>query len=428
MKKHKIARFFLTWAGTLLLLLTLTTKTWAGGVELHAHLFMKQGMSWLFKGDFNDPLQAQDWTSRLSSQVNAEAMARSQLDLIVVTLYAHPLLTLSLRDSIRNQLQKLNDFLKQHPQWALAKDPFQAQKALSEGRKILVLALEGGSGILETQEDLREFIDDQGIRIVTYLHLTDDHWGGVAFLKGVQAWASPWAYLLSLFRMNFQDLESGKRIVVNKNGLTPLGKERLKQLLHHHVWIDFAHSSDASQEEMRSLLPDSEYPLLYTHTVLRRFFGAERGISDTQLKAVAQSRGFIGLMPSEEMLRGTTTRFQHPECREGIFALASQFQVASSILGESSVALGSDYNGGITHLKPTPHCLKTQAPLNLQKNGLWELGQSHQIWEDLHALGVWHPKAPSISGDHSHAQTFINTWARAWKSMDRLSLEAMTQE
>src|SRR4051812_6206202 len=73
----------------------------ANTVELHAHLFMKEGMGWLFKGDFNGPLQAENWKSRFSSQANPETLEQSGLDIVVATLYAHPLFTWSLRDSIR---------------------------------------------------------------------------------------------------------------------------------------------------------------------------------------------------------------------------------------------------------------------------------------------------------------------------------------
>ena len=48
----------------------------------------------------------------------------------------------------------------------------------------MILALEGASGIIETDEDLAEFVDRDGIRIVTLIHLTDDEFGGAAFLKG----------------------------------------------------------------------------------------------------------------------------------------------------------------------------------------------------------------------------------------------------
>ena len=95
------------------------STSWGAGIELHSHLFMKQGMGWLFQGDFNEPLQAKNWKDRFSSQANPSSLDRSNLDLVVATLYAHPLFKLSLRDSIREQIKLARQFIKDHPKWIL---------------------------------------------------------------------------------------------------------------------------------------------------------------------------------------------------------------------------------------------------------------------------------------------------------------------
>ena len=394
----------------------------AVGIELHAHLFMKQGMTWLFRGHFEDQLQARDWGSRLSSQANPQALNQSQLDLIVATLYAHPLLTRSLPESIKNQIRELKSFLKKNPNWVLVKTPAEAKSALHQGKKLILLALEGGSGILESDANLQEWIDQEGIRIVTPLHLTDDHWGGVAFLKGFRVLASPWAFLQSLLQPHFESLEDGSQIRLNKNGLTSHGRTQIQKLLGHHVWIDFTHASDASQVEIRTLLPSLNYPLLYTHTVLRRFHHAERGISEQQLKAVAETRGYLGLIPSEELLEDAPPLFSDPQCQGGVFAFAEHYRRVTSILGESFVATGSDYNGGVTHLQPVQGCTHTQTLLNQDERGFWEIGQSRELWKALQELGMWHPIESPVERDHSHVHAFLETWERAWKEMDALSL------
>lgn len=399
-------------------------STWALGIELHAHLFMKHGMTWLFRGHFEDSLRAHDWRSRFSSQANPAALHRSQLDLIVATLYAHPLLTPSLHESLRLQMSELKSFLKKNPNWVLVRTPTEARKALDKGKKLILLALEGGSGILESDEDLQEWIDQEGIRIVTPLHLMDDQWGGVAFLKGFRALASPWAFLQSLLQPQFESLEDGSLMRLNRNGLTSHGRIQIKKLLEHHAWIDFTHASDASQEEMRGLLPSAHYPLLYTHTVLRRFHGAERGLSDPQLQAVAATQGYLGLMPSEELLEDTPPLGSDPRCQGGVFAFAEQYRRITTVLGESAVATGSDYNGGVTHLKPVRGCSRSKTLINEDERGFWEIGQSAELWRALQGLGVWHPIGSHFERDHSHVQAFLSAWERAWQEMDTLSLMA----
>jgi membrane dipeptidase len=369
----------------------------AAGVELHAHLFMKEGMGLLFGGDFNGPLRARSWKSRFASQANPESLEQSGLDLVVATLYAHPIFALSLRDSIRKQIQLARRFVREHPNWVLVDHPKKAKEARAAGKKILILALEGASGILETEEDLKEFVDQAGIRIVTFLHLTDDLFGGVAFLDGIRGFSTPWAFFKSLFSP--QRDEAGYRI--NSQGLTDEGKKMALALIQRKVWIDLAHASDRSQEELRPLLAKAGQPSLYTHTVLRKYFQAERAITESQLAHVAQSRGYIGLMPSEEMLKGTPP--SEGTCSGSVFALATQFKEVAAVVGESSIGLGSDYNGGIPHLKPS-----CDTGTSLDQEGLWNIGQSHEVWQALQKLGAVH------SDGSSGVDQFLETWSQLW--------------
>lgn len=379
----------------------------AAGVELHAHLFMKEGMTWFFRGEFNGPLLAKSWKDRFSSQANPETLDQSALDIVVVALYAHPLLTFSLRNSIREQIRLTEEFVKTHPHWVLAKSPPQAKKAIAEGKRVLILALEGASGILETEEDLQEFVDQKGIRIVTPLHLTNDHFGGVAFLGGLRNLASPLALLKSVFNSgNTGNPEAGVKL--NPQGLTDAGFKFIQNLIQHHVWIDLAHSSDASQKEISSVLKTAHQPLLYTHTVLRKYHRAERSISMEQLAEVKKTGGYIGLMPSEEMLEGTLHRVTQPECEGSIAALSQQFREVLQILPLSSVAMGSDFNGGIPHLRPSCH-----TETELDQNGLWNIGQVPKVWQALERVGTFQPQSLNLT---AMTQTFLETWERAWNA------------
>ncbi len=48
-------------------------------VDLHAHLFMKQGMGTLFYGDFLEPMKAKKWSDALSSQADPVSLQRSRM-------------------------------------------------------------------------------------------------------------------------------------------------------------------------------------------------------------------------------------------------------------------------------------------------------------------------------------------------------------
>ncbi len=362
-------------------------------VELHAHLFMKEGMSWLFSGGFFDELHATSWKDRFRSKANPASVRDSGIQVLVATLYVHPFLTLSVRDSVRRQIDQAERFVKENPEWIIARDGEEAEKALAQGKRVLVLALEGASGIIESEEDLREFVDQRGIRIVTLLHLVDDHFGGVAFLRGFRAFANPWGFLTQLFDRR----ENG--VLTNDRGLTIEGEELAKQLIRRGVWIDLAHASDQSQEKIVPLMKSAGHPLLYTHTVLRKYHRAERAITAEQLQAVADTGGIVGVMPSQEMLDGTELPADSP-CPAGLSALVAQYNEIAQIVGPSSIGLGSDYNGGLPHLPPG--CAHGTS---LEEKGLWNIGQAAELWKAMEAAGARVPQPLSLS-----VERFVDAW------------------
>lgn len=363
-------------------------------LELHSHLFMKEGMGWLATGDFEGPLEAKDWKSLFGSQANPDSLERSEIGLVVATLYAHPLLTMRLKDSIRNQIVQAERFVQSHPGWIIARNAAQARLALDGGKRVLVLALEGASGIIEDERDLREFVDAKGIRIVTLLHLTDDRFGGVAFLAGIKALASPWAWLTQ----SLSPTRDASGVRINGNGLSDEGRAMTEALLRRHVWIDLAHASDRSQEAIVPLLRTQGQPLLYTHTTLRKYLQAERGITDAQLALVRETGGIVGVVPSEDMLEGTP-----PLDAPGVPALATQYIEMARVLSPEQISLGSDTNGGLKHLRPSG-----PTGTGLDREGFWNIGQQAALWDALERLNAPVPKPRSKMIDR-----FLQAWEKA---------------
>lgn len=364
-------------------------------VELHSHLFMKEGLSWFFNGGFFEPLRARNWSDRFSSQANSETVENSGIQILVATFYAHPLLKMSVRDSIRSQILQALRFVSQNKGWVIAKTPEEARQGLSQNKKILILALEGASGIIESDEDVREFIDEAGIRILTPLHFTDDRYGGVAFLKGPAVWATPLAYAKSWFTPT-----PPEGIRTNSNGLSPWGKVMLRKLAQHHVWIDLSHASDQAQRDIREL--NLRQPALYTHTVLRKYHQAERGISQEQIQWIKESSGILGIMPSPQMLEGTPTT---KDCEESIEALSLQYKEFAQILDPSQIMFGSDTNGAIPHL--SSRCLDSRfaEKYQLTQSGFWNISHSSILWKALRNTGAPVPIDLQIT-----VNRFLNTW------------------
>jgi membrane dipeptidase len=163
---------------------------------------------------------------------------------------------------------------------------------------------------------------------------------------------------------------------INPTGLTDAGRAMARTLISHHVWLDLSHASDASSAELIALAHTAGQPILYTHTVLRRFLRAERGITAEELQAVRETHGLVGVMPSEDMLAGTMSAASGTE---GFAAFLAQAREIGLVVGKDGVVLGTDYNGGVRHLPPAHG---TGSSLD-EEQGFWMIGQSEQLWRQL---------------------------------------------
>ncbi len=378
----------------------------AGGtVDLHAHLYMKTALRWFFRGDFDEPLVADSWDDRLSSKINADSLNASGNDIVVVSLIAHPIYRSDMRQSVREQIALAERFVARHDGWAIARSAEQARAIIAAGRRALVLSLEGASGVLESEEDLREFIDERGIRIVTEIHLVDDRFGGAAVLSGYQYFANPSGVIDQLLDAH-ADAEG---IEVNRLGLTPLGKRLAVELVARGVWIDLTHASDRTLAELVPIVEAADQPLLFTHTSLRSERPTERALSEAMLKRVARSGGLVGLLPSEDAIEQAhdTARFcpegcSAAQCSASIHAFAAMYTRVARAIGPDAVMLGSDHNGGMRHLRPA---CRTHSELDAEA-GLYHIGQTPTLWRELRELGAPVPPAGA------QVQRFIDTWAR----------------
>ena len=427
---YALAYWFLPFALSLSLTtaaraLASTARPRPQSVELHAHLFMREGMGVLASGDFFGELTAQDYRSRFGSQANPTTLESSDVGLVVVTAYAHPLFKLSLRNSVRKQLELAERFAKENSdRWQIARSPKEATEAWKRGKRVIVLALEGADGILDSEEDRKEFIEERGIRIVTPLHLTDDQYGGVAFLDGIRGLSSPWAWMGALAQGSRSRPQAGTplsdpSVLLNTNGLSPKGRSLTEALLRHRVWIDLSHASDASLRTLNAILRERGIPLLYTHAPLRRYLAAERGVSQEQLQELAASRGILGIMPSPDMLQERRLTCKDGKKTDFLKTFSLEYQESIEKLGPLHVALGSDTQGGIHHFPPPCEEYRDwwepKRAEELFQKGFYNISMNADLWKALEKLTSKTPFGAQAAGEASDPVTaFIATWQTAW--------------
>src|SRR5207302_3491053 len=75
-------------------------------------------------------------------------------------------------------------------------------------------------------------------------------------------------------------------------GLTPFGRDLVRECERLGVIVDLAHINSAGFKEIVDL---TTKPLIVSHTNSRKFYDLDRNISDEQIKMIGQRRGVVGV-------------------------------------------------------------------------------------------------------------------------------------
>lgn len=165
-----------------------------------------------------------------------------------------------------------------------------------------ILMLEGAHIIQKIPDDLEELYES-GFRIISLTHFTDNQLGGSA--HGMK-----------------------------KDGLTELGRKAVQQMEALQMIIDLSHASPALMDEVLEI---TCRPVMVSHTGVKGCLNNSRNLSDEQLKAVASKGGLIGIGFWEEAVG-----------KEGVKSIVASINYASQLVGIEHIALGSDFDGGVT--------------------------------------------------------------------------------
>ncbi len=363
----------------------------AQGIDVHNHLFLDLGVpKWFYRGCFECPLAAKDWSSLRGSKANEETLKKSNLNIVVASIYAVSFGFRDMKESVRAQIAAAREFANRNPDWVIARSAANAEDALKKKKKVLVLSLEGADGIIKNEADIQEFFVKGPISIVTPLHLSDDEFGGAAIMDSFGKFLNLGPFLSSWWAGS-----TSEGVTANKLGLTERGKWLVEKLIEAKVWVDLAHGSDLAQRSIIEMLKKKKLPLFYSHTVLREYHGAERGLAKWQIEELKSSGGFVGILPSRNYLNGTP----HYEC--DFRAFFYQFRKLSAAIGKNSVGIGSDFNAPLEHL--APGCGGDE---NIDQEGFWRPDQITSLWNLLNTFqaGVADPKG--------QVTQFLKLWAK----------------
>lgn len=197
---------------------------------------------------------------------------------------------------------------------AICADVNEVRKAISEQRIAVVPHIEGAECI-----DL----DFNSLEIL--------HGAGLRSLGLV--WSRPNAFGDGAPMVCQPEISVGK-------GLTTAGRELVSKCDHLGIMIDLSHLTEAGFWDVAKI---TSRPLIATHSNAHALSPSARNLTDRQLKAIAESKGVVGL--------NFHVGFLNELCDEtedaSLDQMIKHLDYLINILGENGVALGSDFDGCI---------------------------------------------------------------------------------
>jgi membrane dipeptidase len=185
----------------------------------------------------------------------------------------------------------------------LATTAAEIQRAAAQNRIAVLLGVEGGHMIGEDLAVLREFAA-RGVRYLTLTHSANTKWAD----------------------------SSGARSA--HNGLTPFGREVVRELNRLGVMVDVSHVSDKT---FFDVLEVSKVPVIASHSSARAIFNHPRNMSDSMLQALVRNRGVIMINYHAPFLGAPPVGWEK---------IIDHIDHAVKIAGPDHVGLGSDFDGG----------------------------------------------------------------------------------
>jgi membrane dipeptidase len=211
-------------------------------------------------------------------QVDLPKMEQGGLDAVFLAVYVGqgPLDSAGYASAYRQAVAKFDAIQRLAKELApdrvgLALTAADARRIYASGKKVIFAGIENGYPVGTDISRVKEFYDRGG----RYMSLSHN--------GNAQAQAS-----------QLSDANTGERAgFLYNNGLSPLGREVIKEMNKYGIMVDFSHPSKGAMMEMLRL---SKAPIMGSHSGVRAVCNHSRNADDEQLRALAQNRGVIQLV------------------------------------------------------------------------------------------------------------------------------------
>ena len=206
--------------------------------------------------------------------------------------------------------------------FAVVRSAAEIPRLAGQGRMLLALGMENGSPINGSLKTLRRFYD-RGIRYLTLAHAKSN-----AISDASYDTKRPW------------------------KGLSPFGREVVREMNHLGIMVDISHLSDRAAEQVLKI---SSAPVIASHSSCRHFTpGWERNISDELIVAVGRAGGVVQVNFGSEFLTDTARQYDKRSKAE---------------VDEHARSRG--WKRGEARPRPTPSSTPSIIPSRGRRPGMW---------------------------------------------------------
>ena len=188
---------------------------------------------------------------------------------------------------------------------SIALSPADAAEYLEKGLFSVFIGMENASPIGDSMERLHMFYS-RGVRYITLTHNGDN------LVADSAAEGTRWG------------------------GLSPWGREVLKEMNSLGIMVDLSHASDKT---FYDCLRYSKAPVIASHSCCRSLCSHRRNLTDQMLRDLGAAEGYVGINFYPTFLSDSTDPVP------GVEAIVNHIEMALELCGEDHVGIGSDYDG-----------------------------------------------------------------------------------